>query len=127
VNRGSVEDPHIATRLQGVTEELRKVEQLLPGAELASGILADFREALNRVRNTTWAMQQYGEVKAAEEDPDALLSVLAGERIRVAYQLCKFIQADLENPHIKFQKGPLLQLQEAVRQLSDKLTRATGE
>jgi hypothetical protein len=128
VDPGSVVGPDIAARLESLTEELRKSERLLlSGAELPPRILADFRAAVNRVRNAAWALQQYAETKETERDPDTLLSVLAGERLRVAYQLCEVIRADLINPHIALQKGSLLQLQQAMLQLLEVLGGAVGK
>ena len=128
MNPGSVESPDIAARLESLTEELRKSERLLlSGSELPPRILADFRAAVNRVRNSAWALQQYAETEETERDPDTLLAVLAGERLRVAYRLCEIIRADLSNPQIVLQKGPLLQLQQAMQQLLEALSGALGK
>ena len=90
-------------------------------------ILTDFRDAVNRVRNTAWAVEQYANSKHTETDPQTVLSVLAGERIRVAYQLCKLIQSDLANQDIQFQKGQLLQFRDASQELERQLKQAAGE
>ncbi len=124
----SAEVPSITTRLRNSTSELRQLQQLLVSGEgLDPRILTDFRDAVNRVRTTVWAAQQYAESKATETDPDTLLSVLAGERIRVAYQLCKLIQADLDNTKLRLQKGQLMQLHSVVRELADQLNVLVGE
>jgi len=109
----------ISVRLQHVTNELRQIQELLASEkELDPRILIDFRDAVNRVRNTAWGMEQYANSKTAETDPNAVLTVLAGERVRVTYQLCKHLQADLANPEVQFQRGRLLQLRDAIRELS---------
>jgi hypothetical protein len=56
-----------------------------------------------------------------------VLSVLAGERVRVAYQLCQAIQADLKSSDIKFQTGQLIQLSLAIKALSEQLVEVVGE
>jgi hypothetical protein len=68
---------------------------LISGNGVDPGILTDFRDAVNRIRNTAWAIQQYAESKTTETDPQAVLSVLAGERVCVAYQLARLVHADL--------------------------------
>jgi hypothetical protein len=109
----------ISVRLQHVTNELRQIQELLASEkELDPRILIDFRDAVNRVRNTAWGMEQYANSKTTETDPNAVLTVLAGERVRVTYQLCKHLQADLANPEVQFQRGRLLQLRDAIRELS---------
>ena len=85
----------VSVRLQSATSELHEVEALLASADLDARILSDFRDAVNRVRTTAWATQQYAETKETERDPSKVLSLLAGERVRAAYQLCRAIGQDL--------------------------------
>jgi len=69
----------ISLRLQNVTNELRQIQDVLVSEkELDSRILSDFRDAVNRVRNTVWGLEQYANSKTAETDPNAVLTVLAG-------------------------------------------------
>lgn len=118
--------PSIAVRLQKVTNELRHIQELLTSeANVNPSILTDFRDAVNRVRNTAWAVEQYANSKSAETDPQAVVSVLAGERVRIAYQLCKLIQSDLATPGIRFQKGQLLQFRDAASELQNQLGAVT--
>jgi hypothetical protein len=114
-------------RLRKVTQELRRIEELLKSKEeLAPHILTDFRDAVNRVRNTAWVMEQYANSKITETEPKAVLSLLAGERVRVAYQLCKLIQSDLASQEIQFKKGQLLQFHEATEELAQELSKVVG-
>jgi len=118
----------ISTALQNVTQEIRQAQVLLTSEkDIDLRVLTDFRDAVNRVRNTAWAVAQYAHSKEAEADPRAFLSLLAGERIRVAYQLCRLVQADMENSEITFQKGQLLQLRDATGELLSHLSQALGE
>ena len=118
----------ISMRLQKVTDELKKIRDSLSLAkDVDPSILTDFRDAVNRVRNTAWAVEQYLNSRTTEDDPQIVLTFLAGERLRINYQVCKLIQADLENPEIHFQKGQLLQLRDAMNELEKRLGRAVGE
>ena len=65
--------------------------------------------------------------KIARRDPTSFLSILAGERVRVAFQLVQLIQSDLTNEDVKFQPAQLIQLQKAVDDLSDQLDRIVGK
>ena len=56
-----------------------------------------------------------------EQDPASLLSLVAGERIRTAFQLVQLIQADLQQEGTEFQPGQLVQLQKALLELSRQL------
>jgi hypothetical protein len=113
----------VSIRLQNATSELRQVESLLASADLDARLLADFRDAVNRIRTTAWATQQYAESRDSQSDPTSVLSLLAGERIRAAYQLCRAIQQDLEKPELRFQPGQLLQLHAAAQDLVKQLSK----
>jgi hypothetical protein len=116
----------VSLRLQSATSELHEVEALMASADLDARILADFRDAVNRVRTTAWATQQYAETKDTERDPSKVLSLLAGERVRAAYQLCRAIGQDLGRPDLRFQPGQLLQLRTAAKELMQQLNAAIG-
>jgi len=118
----------ISVRLQNVTNELRDIQDLLTqDDDVDARILTDFRDAVNRVRNTAWAVEQYANSKSANTDPQTVISVLAGERVRIAYQLCKLIQSDLSNSDIQFQKGQLLQFRDVTHELDGQLEKSVGE
>jgi hypothetical protein len=117
----------VSVRLQSATSELHEVEALMASADLDARILSDFRDAVNRVRTTAWATQQYAETKDTERDPSKVLSLLAGERIRAAYQLCRAIGQDLGRPDLRFQPGQLLQLRTAAKELLQRLNTAIGD
>ena len=117
----------VSTRLQSATSELHEVEALMASADLDARILSDFRDAVNRVRTTAWATQQYAETKDTERDPSKVLSMLAGERVRAAYQLCRAIGQDLNRPDLRFQPGQLLQLRTAAKELMQQLNATIGD
>jgi hypothetical protein len=118
----------VSERLQGITSELREVEAMLnASADLDPRILSDFRDAVNRVRTAAWAVQQYAETTSTEQNPSTVLSLLAGERVRAAYQLCRALQHDLDKPDLRFQPGQLIQLRDAVQDLLKKLTALIGK
>jgi hypothetical protein len=79
------------------------------------------------VRNTAWSAQQYAALKATNQDPANVMSILATERVRAAFQLLQAIEGDLANKDVKFQVGQLVQLQQAVKALGDQLRKAVGK
>ncbi len=114
----------VAERLQRVTNELRDIENMLINEKLDSAVLTDFRDAVNRVRTTAWAVQQYLDSPDGKEQSGSVLSLLANERVRVTYRLCRLIDGDLANNEI--QSGPLVQLYLASRDLSQRLGETLG-
>jgi hypothetical protein len=107
--------------LEQAIVELQRLHEVLLSSDLDPQILADFRDALNRVRNTAWAAQQYLACKETEQDSGSVLSLLVGERIRVTYQLCQAISDDLKRTDIEFQTGSLVQLYEVTKALTEQL------
>jgi hypothetical protein len=128
VKRGSTGAVTVSRRLGKAIPELRRLQNLLlSGEDLDARILTDFRDALNHVRNTAWSAHQYIASRTSDQDSASVLSVLAGERVRVAYQLCQAIQTDLKSSDIKFQPGQLIQLHVAVKALTEQLVEVFGE
>jgi len=58
--------------------ELQRLHEVLLSGDLEPRILADFRDALNRVRTAAWAAQQYMACKETEQDSGSVLSLLVG-------------------------------------------------
>ncbi len=117
----TVNDPDVRSHLEKGIGELLGLHHLLLTNEVDSDVLADFRDALNRVRNTAWAAQQYVVRKETDQDSTSVLSLLAGERIRTAYQLCQALTEDLRKTDMEFQRGNLVQFYEITKALTDQL------
>src|SRR6266446_2155793 len=85
--------------------ELQRLHEILLAGDLEPRVLTDFRDALNRVRTAAWAAQQYVMRKETEQDSGSVLSLLAGERVRVTYQLCQAISDDLKRTQFTVNSG----------------------
>jgi hypothetical protein len=108
-------------RLEQAIVELLRLDEVLLSGNLEPLILADFRDALNRIRTAAWAAQQYVIRRDIDQDSSSVLSLLVGERIRATYQLCEAISDDLKRTDIEFQAGSLVQLYEATKALTEQL------
>jgi hypothetical protein len=119
---------NVSSRLRKGIVELQSLhDALLLGEGLDPRILTDFRDSLNRVRNTAWSAQQYLALKTTGEDSTSVISLLSAERVRVVYQLCQVLQEDLKGAEIKFQTGPLIQLYSAAKALTERLADLVGK
>lgn len=117
----SAKNPAVSVRLRSAIGELRALLELLRCDDLDPRVLDDFRDALNRVRNTAWAAQQSAANKLFDQGPTNMDSLLASERVRAAYQLCRAIREDLEGENIQFQKGQLTELYGVATRLTKHL------
>ena len=127
MNSGAGKATDTSHRLKAAIAELGGIQSLLVAGELDPRILADFRDAVNRIRNTAWAAYQYTESKITGDDSRSIISIVAGERIRAAYQLCQAIQDDLDTADVHLQAGQLIQLHAATKSLTDKLSDVVRE
>jgi hypothetical protein len=127
MNSGAGTATDTSDRLKAAIAELGGIQSLLVAGELDPRILTDFRDAVNRIRNTAWAAYQYTESKITGNDSRSIISIVAGERIRAAYQLCQAIKDDLETTDVHLQAGQLIQLHAATKSLTDKLSDVVRE
>lgn len=111
----------VSKRLKATITDLKTLQGLLASDDLDARLLSDFRDALNRVRNVAWAAQQSLEVQVSGDDSTSIDSLLAAERVRAAYQLCRSIQGDLSRDEIEFQKGQLSELHTVAAALTNDL------
>jgi len=82
-------------QLKKTSADLAKLEQTIKSGGVEVRILREFRDAVDYVRKTAWAVQEWQERQLQERDPQTVLPLLAAERIRRATQLSKAITADL--------------------------------
>ena len=116
----------IAGRVASAISELRNLQDLLLNDEVDPRLLTDFRDALNRTRNTAWAVQQHLACLTTEADSTTLIQILAAERIRVTYQLGQGLLKDLEQPNLRLQAGQLLELYRVMKDLTARLAELVG-
>ncbi|MGA3086977.1 MAG: hypothetical protein ABSD75_00100 [Terriglobales bacterium] len=121
--RQKLGSPKVRAHIEKGISELQGLHKLLLSSEIDPDVLVDFRDALNRVRNTAWAAQQFVVRKESGQGSSSVRSLLTGERIRVTYQLCQALGDDLKRTDIEFQAGSLVQLQEVTKALTERLER----
>ena len=112
----------VAERLKATTEELQKLEQLVISGDCAPRVLCDFRDAVDSIRQTTWAVQQWGELQKQHRDPYSVLDILSAERVRRATQIAKDLTIDLESLELGLETAGLQKLYQAVDGLHQRLT-----
>jgi hypothetical protein len=86
----------IEARLQASTAELLDLEHTLMSGDIDSRVLRDFRDAVDHVRKSAWAVQEWQERQAKHHDTSTVLPLLMFERIRRATELCRRITAELD-------------------------------
>jgi hypothetical protein len=81
-------------QLKKTCADLVRLEYDMRSGPIDPRILTEFRDAVDHVRKTAWAVQEWQERQSRHHDAHTVLPLLAAERIRRATQLCDAITAD---------------------------------
>jgi hypothetical protein len=104
-------------QLKKTSAELLKLEQAIRTGGIDQRILMDFRDAVDHVRKTAWAVQEWQEREITHHDPHTLIPLLTSERIRRAAQLGNSIIKDLASQEVNRDTPGVEQLFEAVTRM----------
>lgn len=82
-------------QLRKTSAELVRIEQAIKSGGVDPRILEEFRDSVDYVRKTAWAVQEWQERQIRKHDTQTVLPLITTERIRRAAQMSKAILADL--------------------------------
>ena len=111
----------VSQRLQAATDELQKLEKLVVSGDCALRVLSDFRGAVDSIRQTAWAVQQWTELQQQHRDPYSVLGILQEERVRRAAQIAKDLALDLDSLELGLETEGLANLFRAIEGLHQRL------
>jgi hypothetical protein len=121
VSRGSPRS--VSERLKAATDELQKLEQLVVSGDCAPRVLSEFRGAVDSIRQTAWAVQQWTELQSQNRDPYTVLGLLSEERVKRATQLTRDLTIDLQSLELGVETKGLEKLFQATQGLYQLLSR----
>jgi hypothetical protein len=104
-------------QLKKTSAELLQLEQAIRSGGIDQRILIDFRDAVDYVRKTAWAVQEWQERQLRHRDTHTLIPLLTTERIRRAAQLGNAIVADLTAREVSRETPGVDQLFDAVTRM----------
>src|SRR5216683_4279260 len=113
-------------QLKKTSAELLQLEHAIRSGGIDQRILTDFRDAVDHVRKTAWAVQEWQERQITRHDPQTLLPLLVGERVRRAAQLGNSIVSDLTNHEVTRETPGVDQLFDAVQRMQQLLADLLG-
>jgi hypothetical protein len=90
----------VTFRLKMAIDDLLKLEEAIRSGGMDSRVLREFRDAVDYVRKTAWALQELQERQAHQRDTATVRSLLTEERVRRATQLGKALAADLDSHEV---------------------------
>ena len=115
--------PELSSRLKKTNEELQNLQTSVKTGMINVKVLMDFRNAAERARQASAAVQQWLETQGKGSDPYKLMSQVMSQRVAMATQLVKDVTRDLESLDVDFDTPGLPQLNAAVRALDERLSK----
>jgi hypothetical protein len=104
-------------QLRKTSAELVKIEQGIKAGGVEPRILEEFRDAVDYVRKTAWAVQEWQERQMQKHDTQTVLPLLTAERIRRATQMSKAITADLATHEVTRETAGIEEFFRAIESL----------
>jgi hypothetical protein len=117
------ESPELSSRLKKTNEELRDLQDSVKTGMINVKVLMDFRNATERARQASAAVQQWLESQGKGGDPYKLMEQVIRQRLEMATQLVKDVTCDLESLDVDFDTPGLPELNRAVRTLAERLSK----
>ncbi|MGH9862553.1 MAG: hypothetical protein ACRD35_03940 [Candidatus Acidiferrales bacterium] len=114
--------PSISKRLEQARQELEELAQAIKAGDIDPRVLREFRESVDHVRLTAWAVQQWLELKQANRDAYSVLPLLISERVRRATQLNRGLTDELDAVEVTIETEGLKSLFLALDQLMARLS-----
>src|SRR5215467_9272636 len=104
-------------QLRKTSAELVRIEQEMKTGGIDARILEEFRDSVDYVRKTAWAVQEWQERQLQKHDPQTVLPLIRSERIRRATQLSLAITTDLAAHQVTRETTGMRELYQAVENL----------
>ncbi len=120
-------DPELTAELQKTSDELKELEGRIKTGMIDVRVLVEFRQAINHVRHTAFAVQRWIQEEKSGGDPYSVLTVVMAERMRIATQLARDLAHDVESGDIDFDTPGTKELHQAAKQLLENLGRLVRE
>ena len=122
INSGSdAAGSSLTARLRVATSELHELEHSVISGDLDPRVLSEFRNAVDHIRNTAWAVQQWVGARERSGDPYAVLPALASQRVHRATQLANDLSLDLQTVEVTAETEGVGDLYRAVDDLHRRL------
>jgi len=121
--QNSQQSPELSSRLKKTNEELKNLQDSVKTGMINVKVLMDFRNASERARQASAAVQQWLETQGKGNDPYSLMSQVMSQRVEMTTQLVKDVTRDLETLDVDFDTPGLPELNKAVRALAEGLSK----
>jgi hypothetical protein len=108
-------------QLKKTSAELVRLNHAMQSGNIDPRILREFRDAVDYVRKTAWAAEEWQERQLQRRDPHTVLPMITAERIRRATQLSESISADLAAHEVSSETAGMHEFFRAVERVYQRL------
>jgi hypothetical protein len=123
MSQNPLQGTDLSSRLKQTNEELKKLQDSVKTGMINVKVLMDFRAATERARQAGAAVQQWLETQQKGSDPYSLLAQVMGQRVEMATQLITDVTRDLESLDVDYDTPGLAALNNATRNLVERLNK----
>lgn len=81
----------VSFQLKRTCADLVRLEYQMRSGAIDQRVLREFRDAVDNVRKTAWAVQEWQERESKQQHPESVIPLLTAESMRRATQLCEAI------------------------------------
>ncbi len=113
-------------RIKKASNDLKELEESLRSGSVDQQVLRDFRDAVDYVRKTAWAVYEWQDRQLHQRDTATVLPLLASERVRRAIQLTQDIAADIDDRCMPTDSPALADLIRAMDQIHARISGKPG-
>lgn len=117
------DEGEITSRLKRTDEELQDLQRSVKTGMVNVKILIEFRQAIDHARQATAAMKHWLEEQESGGDPFQLLPKVMTERMRIATELLRDVTRDVESGDIDFDTAGIVELNQTLKTLQERLGR----
>jgi len=108
-------------QLRKTCADLVKLEYDIRSGSVEPNVLREFRDAVDNVRKTAWAVQEWQERQLRGQDPQTVLPLLTAEGIRRATQLCDTIVSAADSNEIARETVGIEEFFRAIERVHEQL------
>jgi hypothetical protein len=114
-------------QLRTTSAQLARIGEAIKAGGVEPRILREFRDAVDYVRKTAWAVQEWQERQLKQHDPQTVIPLITAERIRRVTQLIRAILADLAAREVSRDTAGTEELFRAVESLHQRIAELFAE
>jgi hypothetical protein len=115
--------PELSSRLKKTNEELKDLQSSVKTGMINVKVLMEFRNASERARQASAAVQEWLEALGKGNDPYKLMSQVMSQRLEMATQLIAEIGHDMESGDVDFDTPGLREFGTRVQNLAELMRR----